>query len=58
MPIKLDEQKCKGAGDCVDACPQEVMQKKGNKCVVAKPDECVECGACVDACPNQALSLD
>jgi len=58
VPIKLDNNKCKGSGECVDACPQEVMAKKGDKCVVAKPDECVDCGACVDACPNQALSLD
>ncbi len=58
MVVKLDLKKCKGAGACVEACPNEVLEKKGGKAHIAKPDDCVECGACVDACPNQALSLD
>lgn len=58
VPIKIDEKKCKGEGKCVDACPSEVIELKGGKCVVAKPDDCAECGSCVDECPHSAITLE
>lgn len=58
MPVKIDANKCKGVGKCVEACPSEVLELKDGKCVVARPDDCVECGSCVDECPHKAITLD
>lgn len=58
MPVKIDATKCKGSGECVDACPVEVLAKEGDKCVVANPDECIECEACISSCPNDAISME
>ncbi len=57
MPIVIDNVKCEGIGDCVDACPTEVIAKQGDKCVVVAIEECIDCEACVAACPNEAISM-
>ncbi|MBI4321233.1 MAG: 4Fe-4S binding protein [Chloroflexi bacterium] len=57
MPIVIDEVKCQGVGDCVDACPTAVIEKQGDKCVATNIDECIDCEACVAACPHGAISM-
>lgn len=54
----IDQEKCQVCGACVDACPQECFEKKGDKVEVAKPDECIGCQACVGACPHEAISIE
>lgn len=54
---KIDKSKCNGCGECVDACPMEVIEMKDEKAVVAKPDDCTECGTCVEVCEPQAITL-
>ncbi|MBI2863605.1 MAG: 4Fe-4S binding protein [Chloroflexi bacterium] len=57
MPIVIDNDKCEGTGDCVDACPTEVIAKQGDKCVVVAIDECIDCEACIAACPQEAIEM-
>ena len=47
---------CFGCENCVDACPQDVLELVDEKATVARPDDCVECGACVEACPFNAIT--
>lgn len=57
MAVKVDKEKCAGAGACVEACPVDAIKLEDNKAVV-DADECIDCGACVDACPSGALELE
>ncbi|MDA8219365.1 MAG: indolepyruvate ferredoxin oxidoreductase subunit alpha [Chloroflexota bacterium] len=57
MPIKIDAELCQGDGECVDACPVEVIAMEGDKAQVVNPDECLECEACVSACPHGAIEM-
>ncbi|GFP19942.1 hypothetical protein HKBW3S42_00892 [Candidatus Hakubella thermalkaliphila] len=57
MVVQIDNEKCEGIGDCVDACPVEVIALEGDKCVVVNPDDCTDCEACVDACPREAITI-
>jgi NAD-dependent dihydropyrimidine dehydrogenase PreA subunit len=57
MVVKINIEKCKGCGSCVEACPQGVLKLKNKKCIIAKPKDCLECGTCVYSCPQNALSL-
>ncbi len=52
----VDSEVCIGCGDCVEACPFEVMQLEGS---VAQPDreKCMGCGVCTFTCETGALSL-
>ncbi len=58
MAVQLDDSKCTGCGECVEACPSEALKltPAGDKASL-KEDDCTDCGACVDACPNGALEL-
>jgi NAD-dependent dihydropyrimidine dehydrogenase PreA subunit len=55
MAAEVDSKKCTGCGECVDACPMNIIEVHDGKAVIG--DGCAECGACVDACPNGAISL-
>lgn len=52
----VDEEVCIGCGDCVEACPFEVMELES---AIARLDreKCMGCGVCVSACEIGALSL-
>lgn len=53
--IKIDHDKCTGAGECVDICPVDVYEIVDGKSTAPKVEECIECCACIDACPNKAI---
>jgi ferredoxin len=52
----VDGEMCIGCGDCVEACPFEVIELKK---AISQPDqeECMGCGVCVSVCEMGALSL-
>ncbi len=55
ISIEIDEDKCIGAGECINVCPTNVFKIVKGKTHVKHIDECVECCACVDACPTKAI---
>ncbi len=62
--IVVDNERCKGCGVCVPACPQEVIalgkqvNRKGyNFAMMAKPEECIGCANCAIVCPDGVISV-
>ncbi|MGD8457225.1 MAG: CoB--CoM heterodisulfide reductase iron-sulfur subunit A family protein [Anaerolineales bacterium] len=62
---KVDLDRCKGSGACVEVCeyedaialmPTTVDGKEVMRAFVS-PANCVGCGSCVSACPNQAIDV-
>lgn len=59
MPIfgwKKDE--CTLCGDCVEACPPDLLEIADDEVVINDLEECTMCKACVDACPEGAIDID
>ena len=55
---KIDEEKCKSCGECVDVCPADVLEAADDKTNVANPDECLGCESCVSVCPEEAITVE
>jgi len=54
--VTIDVDKCQGCGECVDICPNEVLELKDEKAVVAN-DDCAGCESCVETCPEEAITV-
>lgn len=50
----IDQEKCTKDGDCVDACPIAVIEKKDDGSF-SVGDDCTDCGACEPVCEVQAI---
>lgn len=55
IEVVIDER-CSGCGDCVDACPSDVLAVGPNgKAVIAHQADCQTCLLCELYCPTDAL---
>ena len=62
--IEIEQERCKGCGLCVDACPEKILTI-GDKlnlggyyyAVVTDPESCVGCARCAEMCPDVAISV-
>ncbi|ADO84044.1 ferredoxin family protein [Ilyobacter polytropus] len=57
--IKVINDKCKACGECILACPCDVlrMDKETGLATVKYPDDCQLCNLCVYYCPYDAMEL-
>ena len=63
--VIIDEDRCKGCGLCVDACPKQVLQlaegrfnAKGYRPVYrANPKACIGCATCATVCPDVVFTV-
>lgn len=56
--IKIDEDKCNGCGQCVDACVESALKIVDGKAKVIKDSFCDGLGACIGECPEGALTIE
>jgi NADPH-dependent glutamate synthase beta subunit-like oxidoreductase/NAD-dependent dihydropyrimidine dehydrogenase PreA subunit len=56
--VEIDAGRCRGCGDCADACSYIEMQEYQDGMPVAFIDRalCLGCGACVAICPTGAIT--
>ncbi len=55
--IVINETYCKGCGICVDFCPTEVLELRGNLVAVKNLEACTRCQLCDLRCPDFAIQV-
>lgn len=56
MITKIDQEKCKGCGVCIDICPADIIRfNEHKKAVIAYTDDCMTCYLCERNCAHQAI---
>ena len=66
MPeVIIDQDRCKGCGLCVNACPKKVLellvgklnQKGYHPAAPVRPADCIGCAICALFCPDVAITV-
>ena len=55
--IEIDEEKCNGCGQCIDACVESALELVDGKAKLVGDILCDGLGACLGECPQDALKI-
>jgi len=56
--IKIDENKCNGCGQCVNACAEGAIEIVNGKAKLVSEIYCDGLGACLGTCPQDAITIE
>ena len=56
--VKIDEDKCNGCGQCVDACAEGAIEIIDGKAKLVSEVYCDGLGACIGHCPEDAIIVE
>ena len=56
--VKIDENKCNGCGDCVNACAEGAIEVVDGKAKLVSEIYCDGLGACLGHCPQDAITVE
>lgn len=55
--IRVRREKCDACGECVEACPKQVLKVDGGKLVITNSEKCTLCKDCEKACPQKPSAI-
>ncbi len=55
--VVVDQAKCKGCEECVEACTAQVFEMQEEKSVPVNDDKCFGCESCCEACEESAITV-
>ena len=64
--LTFNEDRCKGCGLCVDACPKHLIVLAKDKinakgyhpATVVEPEKCIGCAFCATMCPDCVITVE
>lgn len=56
--VKIDEEKCNGCGDCIDACAEGAIKIIDGKAKLISEIYCDGLGSCLGECPQDAITIE
>ncbi|MHC4068728.1 MAG: ATP-binding protein [Planctomycetota bacterium] len=56
--VKIDEEKCNGCGQCVNACAEGAIEIINGKAKLVSETYCDGLGACLGKCPEDAITIE
>ena len=56
--VKIDEEKCNGCGQCINACAEGAIKLINGKAKLISDVYCDGLGACIGHCPQDAITIE
>lgn len=64
--VIINEEKCKGCGLCVRACPKKIVALSNTKlnskgyhpAEVTDMSQCIACASCARTCPDAVITIE
>ena len=56
--VKIDEEKCNGCGECINACAEGAIEIIDGKAKLVSEIYCDGLGACLGSCPQDAITVE
>ncbi len=64
--VTFNEDRCKGCGLCVDACPKKIVTMAADRinskgfhpATVIEMDKCIGCAFCATMCPDVVIEVE
>ena len=56
--VKIDQEKCNGCGQCIDACAEGAIELIDGKAKLISEVYCDGLGACLGECPQDAITIE
>ncbi|GAA3654736.1 4Fe-4S dicluster domain-containing protein [Asaccharospora irregularis] len=64
--VSFNEDRCKGCGLCIEACPVNILaidkdkiNNKGyNPAVIVEEEKCIGCASCATMCPDVVITVE
>lgn len=56
--VKIDEEKCDGCGQCINACAEGAIKLVNGKAKLVSEIYCDGLGACIGHCPQDAITIE
>ena len=66
IKVIVNEDRCKGCGLCVRACPKELVALSRTRlnakgyypAEITDPESCIGCASCARTCPDIAITIE
>lgn len=66
IKLTIREDRCKGCGLCVRACPKKILAISSSKinskgyrpAELIDPDACIACASCARTCPDVCITIE
>ena len=66
IKVIVNEDRCKGCGLCVRACPKEIVALSRTRlnakgyypAEITEPESCIGCASCARTCPDIAITIE
>ena len=56
--VQIDQEKCNGCGECIDACAEGAIELIDGKATLVSEIYCDGLGACLGHCPQDAITVE